>query len=115
MEILSVLYLLVFALSGVMISRYVFSGDKLLKRVFFGLVFGLLMLLWLPVLLAFLFGKFNLLAQLLALAIAVGLGLFFWLMISDQCANINFQIKTKLANEPRINSLKPVLTVTVEI
>lgn len=36
MEILSVLYLLVFALSGVMISRYVFSGDKLLKRVFLG-------------------------------------------------------------------------------
>ena len=56
MEILSVLYLLVFALSGVMISRYVFSGDKLLKRVFFGLVFGLLMLLWLPVLLRLFMG-----------------------------------------------------------
>ena len=109
MEILSVLYLLVFALSGVMISRYVFSGDKLLKRVFFGLVFGLVMLLWLPVLLAFLFGKFNLLAQLLALAIAVGLGLFFWLMTEKKLKTGRLKLNNSKTN------LKPFLWTVIPL
>ncbi|MCH5278984.1 MAG: hypothetical protein J1E60_04260 [Christensenellaceae bacterium] len=74
MEILSVIYLLAFAFSGVLISDLVFSKDKPLRRIFFGLVFGLAMLLWLPTLFAFLI-NFTLLAQLLALFTAVVLGI----------------------------------------
>lgn len=66
----SILYMLAFALCGVLIARPVFRRDDPLRRVFFGLVFGLVMLIWLPTLFAFLI-DFTLLAQLLALAAAV--------------------------------------------
>lgn len=68
MEVLSVLYLLVYAFSGISIARYVFHKEHPVKRVFFGLVFGLAMLLWLPTIFSFALSKFNLLSQLLGLA-----------------------------------------------
>lgn len=74
MEILSVIYLLAFAFSGVLIAELVLSKDKPLRRIFYGLVFGLAMLLWLPTLFAFVI-DFTLLAQLLALLTAVILGI----------------------------------------
>lgn len=74
MEILSVLYLLIFAASGVCISRLVLAGDRPVKQIWFGLVFGLAMLLWLPVLAAFVI-DFTLAAQLIALFIALAAGI----------------------------------------
>ena len=80
MEVLSVLYLLVYALSGISIARYVFNKEHPVKRVFFGLVFGLAMLLWLPTIFSFILSKFNLLSQLLGLAAAIGLGVLFFFL-----------------------------------
>lgn len=85
MEALSVLYLLIYALSGISIARCVFHREHPVKRVFFGLVFGLAMLLWLPTIFSFILSKFNLLAQLLGLAAAIGLGaLSFFLFESKK-------------------------------
>lgn len=74
MEILSVLYLLIFAASGVCISRLVLAGDRPVKQIWFGFVFGLAMLLWLPVLAAFVI-DFTLAAQLIALFVALAAGI----------------------------------------
>lgn len=73
MEIFSVLYLLIFALSGVCISRLALPGDRPVKQIWFGLVFGLAMLLWLPVLTAFII-DFTIAAQLIALLFAIAIG-----------------------------------------
>lgn len=70
MGILSVLYMLAFAACGILTARAVFPRDDAVKRLTFGLAIGLLMLLWLPTLFAFII-KFTLTAQLLALASAI--------------------------------------------
>ena len=77
-EVLSVLYLLIFAASGVCVSRAVFYGERPLRRLWLGLTFGLLMLLWLPGLFSLFLG-FTLLSQMLALVLACGVGVFFYL------------------------------------
>lgn len=68
-NILPLLYMFAFAACGVLIARPVFKNDDPLRRVFFGLVFGLMLLIWLPTLFAFLI-DFTLAAQLLALGTA---------------------------------------------
>lgn len=73
MNILSVVYMLVYVMSGISISRLVFRHDRFDRRIFFGLVFGLAMLLWLPVLFAFVI-KFTVTAQLLAAFVAAAGG-----------------------------------------
>ena len=73
--ITSVLYLLAFAASGFAAARLLFYRDRFMRRLLFGLTIGLVMLLWLPVLLAFII-DFTLAAQLIALAIACGIGVF---------------------------------------
>lgn len=75
LDVLSCLYILIFAASGFCVARLVFPKDRLMKQFAFGLAAGLLMLLWLPVLLAFIMG-FNAAAQLIALALAAGVGVF---------------------------------------
>jgi len=69
-NIISVLYILAFAGCGILTARPIFASDRPLKRILFGLTFGLVMLLWLPVLFAFIL-DFTLAAQILALAAAV--------------------------------------------
>lgn len=66
MNILSVLFFSVFLLCGYYLSKLLFSGQKLLVLIWFGGVFGLVMLMWLPALFAFVVG-FTPAAQLLAL------------------------------------------------
>ncbi len=78
-ELFSILYLLLFAFSGLGISRFLFYRDRPLIRVWLGLTFGMLMLIWLPALFSFLFG-FVLLSQMLALVTACVLGGVFWLL-----------------------------------
>ncbi|GEM_PF-62807 len=70
MDILAILYMLAFAACGILIARPVFRRDDPFRRVFFGLVFGLIMLIWLPTLLAFFLG-FTKTVQFIALGIAI--------------------------------------------
>lgn len=112
MEILSVLYLLLYALSGVLIARYVFSNDKPLKRVFFGLVFGLAMLIWLPVLFAFLFGKFNITAQLLGLLTCFVLGLGFFVLTERKLKSGKMKLnKIKQDLKPFLLTVIPLIII----
>ena len=78
-ELLSILYVLVFATAGYGLSRLLFNREKPLVRLWLGLAMGMAMLIWFPALFSFVLG-FHLLAQLLGLALvlAVGfLGFFF--------------------------------------
>ncbi|MBQ9188302.1 MAG: hypothetical protein IJ138_03140 [Clostridia bacterium] len=71
---LSLLYTGLFALCGLCIATLLFAFERLIKRIWYGLVLGLLLLTWLPSLLAFFIG-FNLAAQIGAGVIALLLGL----------------------------------------
>ena len=78
-ELLSILYMLLFATSGVGLSRLLFNREKPLVRLWLGLAMGLAMLIWFPALFSFAFG-FHMLAQLLGLVaafVAGFLGFFF--------------------------------------
>ena len=68
-ELLSILYIALFAASGIGLSRLLFYREKPLVRIWLGLAFGMAMLMWLPALFSFVLG-FHLLAQLLALLLA---------------------------------------------
>ncbi len=72
-NVLSFLYIMVFAFSGFLVSRLLFPRDRLMKQIAFGLTAGLVMLLWLPVLLAFIF-DFTPAVQIAALVIAAAIG-----------------------------------------
>lgn len=76
--IVSFIYLLLFAMSGLGVSRLVFYRDRPLIRVWLGLAFGLLMLIWLPALFSFVLG-FVLLSQILGLVAGclIGAACFF--------------------------------------
>lgn len=69
----ALLYTALYALSGFFISSLLLLKERLIKRVWLGLVFGLLMLTWLPSLFAF-FLRFGMAAQLCAAALAFLLG-----------------------------------------
>ncbi len=76
--VVSILYMTVFALSGVCVAECAFPRERRVIRIWLGLVLGLVMLIWLPALLAFLF-DFTLLVQLLACALALLIGgWFYW-------------------------------------
>lgn len=68
--IISLLYVVLFAISGICISGVVFQHHRVTNRIWLGLALGLLLLTWLPVLFAFVFG-FTLTAQLLSAAAAI--------------------------------------------
>jgi len=63
---LAVLYLAVYLFCGVMIVRFLLPGHSVLTRIWLGLSLGLLMMMWLPALLAFAV-DFTMKAHLLAL------------------------------------------------
>lgn len=66
-NIISVIYLFFYIISGILISRLILPHEKTSVRVWLGCVIGLVMLLWLPAIFSF-FLNFTLLSQLLALA-----------------------------------------------
>lgn len=108
-DIISVLYILAFAGCGILTARPIFASDRPLKRILFGLTFGLVMLLWLPVLFAFIL-DFTLAAQILALAAAVfiaGVSTFF--AVKKQK---NGKIKYKAASK---RDLVPLLVTIVPL
>ena len=69
----ALLYTALYALSGFFISSLLLLKERLIKRLWLGLVFGLLMLTWLPSLFAF-FLRFGMAAQLCAAVLAFLLG-----------------------------------------
>ncbi len=72
-ELLSFLYVALFAASGIGLSRLLFYREKPLVRIWLGLVFGMAMLIWFPALFSFAMG-FYLPAQILGLVLACLLG-----------------------------------------
>ena len=63
---IAVLFTVIFAISGIIISEVVFAKHKFSNRIWLGLVLGLLMLTWLPSLFALIF-RFTITAQILSL------------------------------------------------
>lgn len=78
-ELLSILYISLFAASGIGVSRLLFHREKPLVRIWLGLAFGMGMLMWFPALFSFALG-FYLPAQLLGLLLSclVGAAGFFF-------------------------------------
>jgi hypothetical protein len=64
---LAVVYLMVYLLCGVLCLQWLLPGQRPLYRLWLGLVFGLLLMMWLPALVAFLL-SFSVIGHLVALA-----------------------------------------------
>ena len=95
--IVSVLFMLLFAISGVFISEVVFAKHSFLNRIWLGLTIGLLMLTWLPSLFALLFG-FTIVAQILSAVISVILLIVsVWLVLirRKQTIRRSYSVKNK--------------------
>ena len=95
MNFRSLLYILVFAVSGFLAARFVLKDDRFVKQLAMGLAFGLVMLMWLPVLLAFIMG-FTALAQILAAVIAAGLGVLCVMRGRKKARFGSFKLKREL-------------------
>lgn len=66
----AIIFTILFAISGIMISEVVFEKHKFANRIWLGLAIGLLLMTWLPCLLAFAMG-FTVTAQILSAFTAV--------------------------------------------
>ncbi|HRX59054.1 MAG TPA: hypothetical protein P5075_09795 [Eubacteriales bacterium] len=86
--VFSFLYLALFIFSGLGVSRVLFYKDRPLVRVWLGLAFGMLMLIWLPALFSFIFG-FVMLSQLLGAAAAALIGGVCWLVSSKKSLSVS--------------------------
>jgi len=73
-SILAIVYISIFAASGICIGNCFFLKMRSSIRIWLGLVFGLVLLLWLPALISFVIG-FTVLSQLLALLLSIAIGL----------------------------------------
>lgn len=103
---ISVIYILLFALSGLGISAIVFRAERLHIRIWLGLVLGLAMLTWLPSLFAFFLG-FRLAAQILSAVLAV-------LLAAAALLYGRFRLHLTLWHRPKTFSLT-VLAVSLPI
>lgn len=104
LEFAALLYLLVFAASGVCVSGLVFRGDRPVLRLWLGLVAGLVMLMWFPALFAFISGSFDIWAQLEALVLALILGAV--------CLRLGGRPRLSLAGERRfLLSILPLVLI----
>ncbi len=104
LEFAALLYLLVFAASGVCVSGLVFRGDRPVLRLWLGLVAGLVMLMWFPALFAFISGSFDIWAQLAALVLALILGAV--------CLRLGGRPRLSLAGERRfLLSILPLVLI----
>ena len=73
--ILSILYLLFFALCGIAIGRYVFSSESFARQIWLGLTLGLFGSIWLPSLFSFVL-SFGALSHILGAAVMGMLAVF---------------------------------------
>ncbi len=108
LDVLSLIYILVYAASGFCAARFVLPKDRFLKQLAMGIAFGMVMLLWLPVLPAFLMG-FNIAAQLIGLAMAVGVGVLLLVLGNKKGAKTGgFKFKEEL---PVLLACLPIIAV----
>ena len=98
--ILSLIYLLFYAVSGILISRYIFSSESYPKRIWLGLTLGLFGNIWLPSLFAFFF-RFSYLSHALAAFMMAGLTVLSLLQ----------KKKAPLVNAKDFKSLLPLLSL----
>ena len=106
-DILSLLYILVFAASGFAAAAFVLKDERLIKQLALGLCFGLVMLLWFPVLFAFVFG-FTLTAQILALGLAVLVGALIIILGRKRIRVGEFRLKREL---PLLFTCVPIIAL----
>ena len=107
LNLLSFLYAALFAVSGFSLARALFPRDRFVKQLLFGLTAGLVMLLWLPVLLAFIMG-FCLAAQLIALGLALGVGVLSAVLSKGRAATGSFSFKTE---RPLLLTCLPIIVI----
>ena len=67
------LYMLAFAGCGILIARPIFRKDDGIRRLFYGLVCGLVLLIWLPAVYAFIFKSFTKTVQFISLGTAAAI------------------------------------------
>ncbi len=104
---IAVLFTVLFAISGVLISGIVFRKHKFANRIRLGLALGLLMLTWFPSLFALLVG-FTLTAQILSAVAAF--------LVAVGCAVVLvFRMKKGIAGSYRIGHDWTVLLLTIPI
>ena len=80
---LGILYLMVFLLAGYVILRDLMPGQNVISRVWLGMAAGILLMMWLPALLAFFFG-FSVKAHMLALIPLCGITLAVHYVFRDR-------------------------------
>lgn len=78
-ELFSIVYLGLFACSGIAAARWLFYRERPLVRIWLGLAFGMAMLIWFPALTSFALG-FTMLSQMLGLALCVAVGAVCFLL-----------------------------------
>ena len=104
--IISLAYVVLFAISGICISGVVFQNEKITNKIWLGLVLGLLELTWLPVLFAFAIG-FTFTAQILAAAAAFISGAI--------CCFITFRRRSGRLHAFRVRIKTPALILIVSV
>ncbi len=86
---LALFYTVLFSICGLCTASIMFRSERLIKRIWYGLVLGLLLLTWLPSLFAFLIG-FNTFAQIGAGIAATLLGVVCAVFYVKQCGKSVF-------------------------
>lgn len=94
-NLLSVIYLVCYIASGCLMANWMMPKDRPVQRYWLGCVFGLFLLIWLPALFSFLF-SFSVLSQLLALAVALTIGVAAFFMARRNSRNTTTQWKEEL-------------------
>lgn len=74
---MGIVFLLAFFFGGFNLSFFIFKYEKSIIKLWFGLVFSLVMLIWLPALMAFVL-EFNLPSNIAGAAIAIAIGAVFF-------------------------------------
>lgn len=89
------LYFLIFLLGGIFISLKVFNKQRPIMRIYLGSVLGVALLMWLPVLFAFIFG-FNLLSHFIALGVSLTACVVLQIFMSDKSLFKGFKFDSEI-------------------
>ena len=80
---MSILYVLVFAFTGILLNEVLLPNNKIHERIWLGLTFGLLLLIWLPALVSFIIG-FTLVSQIIALVFSIVIAILCFFKVKDK-------------------------------
>lgn len=102
------LYFTVFILGGITIFQHLFKNLSFLTRIWLGSVAGTVLLMWLPIAFAFIFG-FNILSHVLALIVLLA-GAVFSVLWAKKHSSLDLAIDF---NKEDLYSLIPVIIMTL--